>query len=431
MYLDRLRERNPRLLEHALELHQAGRIPPNTWVIDLDAVAENARVLAREAKRLGLTTYLMSKQYARNPYVSLLAIACGLYKTVAVDIQGALLIRRYGIPVGHVGHLNQVPRRFVADAVALRPDVITVYNLEHARWIDEAAGAQGVVQDLLIRVYAEGDVFFDGQEGGIPEPEVRAAARELQRLERVRLVGVTAFPCVRYNSRRDGFDSRRNEVAELTPNFFTILRAADTLRELGVEVTQINAPGNTSAVTMPLLAEAGATHVEPGHGLLGTTPNHAFRADLPERPAYTYVSEISHHVGGRAYAYGGGLFRDIYDPDFQPRALVGSSWEAARNNPVDYLDKIKQVIDYHAVLEPGDRCAVGDTVLFGFRTQMQMTRSYVAPVSGLGRGAPVLHHLFDHANTALDADFDPVDPRAVRRDIDTLLASIEPKGAKA
>ena len=63
MYLQRLVERNPRLLETAIDLHQDGRIPPNTWVIDVDVIAENARVLASEAGRLGLTTYLMSKQY--------------------------------------------------------------------------------------------------------------------------------------------------------------------------------------------------------------------------------------------------------------------------------------------------------------------------------------------------------------------------------
>ena len=190
---------------------------------------------------------------------------------------------------------------------------------------------------------------------------------------------------------------------------------------MGVDVTQINAPGNTSSVTMPVLAEHGATHVEPGHGLLGTTPNHAFRADLPERPAYTFVSEISHHVGQNAYAYGGGLFQDIYQSGYQARALVGTTWDQARHNPVDYLHEIKQIIDYHAVLQPGDRCRIGDTALFGFRTQMQMTRSYIAPVSGIWTGYPTVHFLFDHANTALDARYDPVDPSIVKAHISSLV----------
>ena len=415
MYLQRLIERNPRLLEVAVELHQQGRIPPNTWLIDLDTIVENARILAAQARGLGLTTYLMSKQYGRNPYVSALALANGLDKIVAVDVTCSLMARRYGLPVGHMGHLNQIPRHMVPEMVAMRPDVITVYNIEHARWIDRAAADQGLVQDLLIRVSAPGDVFFDGQEGGFAESEVPSAVKELSQLRHVRLVGVTAFPCVYYNHRPD-------EKADVTPNMHTILRAAATLCSMGVEVRQINAPGNTSSMIMPLLAQYGATHVEPGHGLLGTTPNHAFNGSLPERPTYVYVSEISHHVGDRAYAFGGGLFHDGYIPGSGIGALVGSTWSEARDNGVEYLQDIKQIIDYHVVLQPGNRCMVGDTALLGYRTQMQMTRSYVALVSGLsGKSEPTLHHLFDHASTALDEHYDPVDPALVRQHIDRLV----------
>jgi predicted amino acid racemase len=416
MYLHRLLDRNPLLLETALELHQSGRIPPNTWVVDLDTIARNARALAAEARRLGLATYVMTKQHARNPYVTLTALANGLDKTVAVDMQCALLLRRYGVPIGHIGHLNQIPRRHIAEAVAMRPDVITVYSVERARWIDEAARAQGVVQDLLIRVHAEGDLFFGGQEGGFAEPDVPRAARDIRELEHVRLVGTTAFPCVVY-------DADPGAPHVLSPNAATVARCAQTLRDLGFDVTQVNMPGNTSVLTMPMLAEAGATHVEPGHGLLGTSPAHAYLDGLPEAPAYTYVSEISHHVGERAYAFGGGLFRDIYREGAREDALVGSSFAQARGNVVEYVADIPQIIDYHAVLADGSRCRVGDTALFGFRTQMQMTRSYVAPVSGLASGEPRLHGLFDHANTALDERFEPVDPARVLADLDQLLAA--------
>lgn len=415
MFLKRLLDRNPALLETALDLHQGGSIPPNTWVIDLDAVAHNAQVLSATARRLGLVTYLMTKQHARNPYVNHLAMANGLGKGVAVDIQCALQMRRYGVPVGHMGHLNQVPRRHVDEAVAMGPDVITVYNVEHARWIDAAARERGVVQDLLIRPYGADDLFFDGQQAGFRERDVPEAAERIRQLANVRLAGVTAFPAVRYN--RVAADP-----VELAPNGHTALRVAEVLRSMGFDVTQVNLPGNTSSTTMQLLADAGATHVEPGHGLLGTTPSHGFSEDLPELPVYTYVSEISHHFEDQAFAFGGGLFRDIYDPAFRPSALVGSTFEAARDNPVEYRAEIEQIIDYHAVLQPGDRCQVGDTALFGFRTQMQMTRSYVAPVSGIQSGEPHLHFLFDAAATALDEHFDPVSPERVRKDIDQLLA---------
>lgn len=416
MYLQRLMERNPRLMEAAVTLHQSGRIPPNTWLIDLDTVAENARALAAEAGRLGLTTYLMSKQYGRNPYVSAVALASGLHKIVAVDATCALMAHRYGLPVGHMGHLNQIPHSQMPFLVAMRPEVITVYNLDHARWIDRAAAEMGFVQELLIRVFAPGDIFFDGQEGGFRESDVPAVVEALSHLHHVRLVGVTAFPCVRYNHRAD-------EQSSVTPNMHTIVRAAETLRGLGVEVKQINAPGNTSTMTMPLVAPLGATHVEPGHALTGTTPNHAFYgAALPERPAYVYVTEISHHVGERAYAYGGGLFHDGYQAGDTVGAYVGSSWDEARNNGVEYLHDIQQIIDYHVVLEPGNRCHVGDTALLFYRTQMQMTRSYIALVSGLsGRRDVQLHYLFDHASTALDDHFNPVSVASVRQDIDALL----------
>ncbi|HLL78223.1 MAG TPA: alanine racemase [Ktedonobacteraceae bacterium] len=417
MYLSRLMERNPRLMEAAVRLHSAGRIPPNTWLIDLDTVADNARALSDVARRLGLTTYLMTKQYGRNPYVSALALANGLHKIVAVDATCALMAHRYGLPVGHMGHLNQLPRHMLPALVAMRPEVITIYNLEHARWIDSAAADLGIVQDLLIRVFAPGDVFFDGQEGGFHESEVPTVVEALSHLRHVRLVGVTAFPCVRYNHRAD-------ERAEVTPNLHTILRAAETMRGMGVEVKQINAPGNTSTMTMPLVAPLGATHVEPGHALTGTTPNHAFYGDaLPERPAYVYVTEISHSVGDRAYAYGGGLFHDGYQAGSTIGAYVGSSWEQARDNGVEYLHDIQQIIDYHVVLRPGSRCKVGDTALLFYRTQMQMTRSYVALVSGLSRGEERLHYLFDHASTALDKHFNPVDPAKVRQEIDTLVGA--------
>ncbi|MDQ2713760.1 MAG: alanine racemase [Chloroflexota bacterium] len=417
MYLQRLLERNPRLLEAAIDLHQRGQIPPNTWIIDLDMIVENGRALAVEARRQGLTTYLMSKQYARNPYVTALALAQGLYKVVAVDAACALMARRYALPVGHIGHLNQIPRHLVPAMVALRPDVITIYNLEHARWINDAAAQLGVVQDLLLRVHAPGDLNFDGQEGGFAESAVPEIVSQLAHLPQVRLVGVTSFPCVRYNH-------RLGEVCEVSPNMHTVRRVAQTLRELGVEVTQINAPGNTSCVVMPLLAENGATHVEPGHGLLGTTPNHVYQDNLPERPAYAYVTEISHHVGDRAYAYGGGLFHDGYVASQEVSALVGSRWDETRANGVNYLHDIEQIIDYHVVLQPGSRCKVGDTALLAYRTQMQMTRSYIAPVSGLaGKREIKLHYLFDNAATALDEHYMPVDPVIVRRDIDALLAT--------
>ncbi len=66
MFLDVLRRRNPALIEQAIALHQAGSLPANAYVIDLDAVEENARRIASAAEKLGLTTFAMTKQIGRN-----------------------------------------------------------------------------------------------------------------------------------------------------------------------------------------------------------------------------------------------------------------------------------------------------------------------------------------------------------------------------
>lgn len=71
MYLQHVIDHNPQLIKTAIEFHQEGLIPANTWIIDLDTIVENARALSKEANRLGLTTYLMSKQHNRNPYIRL------------------------------------------------------------------------------------------------------------------------------------------------------------------------------------------------------------------------------------------------------------------------------------------------------------------------------------------------------------------------
>ena len=68
----------------------------------------------------------------------------------------------------------------------------------------------------------------------------------------------------------------------------------------------------------------------------------------------------------------------------------------------------RTIIDYHGVLASRTGLAIGDTVIFGFRTQMQMTRSYVAVVQGVQSGSPSLAGLFDHAGTMIRRDHVPL-----------------------
>jgi predicted amino acid racemase len=380
----------------------------------------NAQALALEARRLDLRTYVMSKQHNRNPYINALASQAGLGKIVAVDATCALHTIRYGGSLGHVGHLNQIPRHLIPAILKARPEVWTVYSLEQARFINEAARDLGLTQALMLRVWQKGDVFFKGQEAGFELGELPAACAAVQRLDQVRIVGATAFPCMQYN------ETRRDKL-RLTPNAATVMRAVACLEAQGIAVSMVNMPGNTSTLNMALLKNAGATHVEPGNAILGTTPSNAFTTRMPERVAFAYVSELSHFYRGRAYALGGGCYHTNYSRRIP--ALLGASWEQARRNRVDYDWNIRQDIDYHMQfrLRKGQSAQVGDSVVLAYRTQMHMTRAYVAVVSGISGHRPLqLHALFDNACHALDADFNPLAPAAVTADIERLKLSYPP-----
>ncbi len=398
-------DRNPALIDAAVTLHQSGAIPANSWLFDLDAISSNARLFAAEAKRLGLVSFYMSKQVARNPLVVSAVLGNGLDATVAVDVQCADILHRYGFPIGHVGHLGQIPFHAIARVLAMKPEFWTVYSLGAAEAIANAARAAGTDQDLLIRVQGPDDVFFAGQEGGFSENEVVDAVRAIMRLPNVQVVGLTAFPCVEYT-----FDWERMPPAT-TRNLGTIIRAARKIETaLGLTMLVIDAPGNTSTETLAMLANAGATHVEPGQGITGTTLTQIALGTAPETPAYVYVSEISHFQDDLAYAFGGGLaslMSGFFRDEWQPQAFVGDNPEKARRNPVDY-HHVQQIIDYHLPLHPAARCRIGDTVVMPFYTQAQMTRSYTVAVAGVSTGNPQVIAICDHAGTMLDAAFNPM-----------------------
>jgi len=323
------------------------------------------------------------------------------------------------MPLGHVGHLNQIPRHHIPMVMKMRPEIFTVYSFEQAQWINDAAKDLGIVQDIMMRVMAEGDIAFPGQEAGFFEDDLIDFVQKLSFLEHVKLSGVTAFPCLTYNEISE-------DRIQATSNLKTINRVVKQLETFGFEISQVNTPGNTSSHVMGVLKEYGATHVEPGNSLIGTTPSNAFVEDLSEKTAFAYLTEISHFYENRAYAYGGGVYHTNYSD--QICGLVGTNYEEAKENKINYMHQVKQDIDYHMQLTPesGQRCEIGDSVIFAYRTQMHMTRSYVLPVSGLsGKKQIKCHYLFDNANTALDEAFNPVDPNLVIKDIEMMLAEYQ------
>lgn len=378
MFLDVLRRRNRAFLDAVVALHQARRLPANSYALDLDAIRANARVLREAGDRHGLEVFAMAKQVGRAPGFLQAVMDGGIDFGVAVDMTDARALHLGGMRVGHLGHLVQVPQAEAAVAAALQPANWTVFTDDKAA---EAVAASARGQDLLARIHAPGDVFYEGHEGGFPADDVVAVAERLAGLDGARFAGITTFPALLY-------DAVARDVLP-TPNLATLERAAERLRAAGVSEVRVNAPGTTSTAVFALLAERGATQVEPGHGLTGTTPLHAVR-DLDELPALCYVTEISHLHAGRAFAFGGGLYIDPVSSDYRVRALVADRPGVDDARLLDASIPPPVAIDYYAQLDlaGGAPPRTGATVVFGFRIQAFVTRAYVVGVRGVAAGQP-------------------------------------------
>ncbi|SUP78784.1 protein containing an Alanine Racemase Domain [Yersinia frederiksenii] len=163
MLLKALQKQNPALMDAAFLLWQQGAIKPDSYVIDVDQVKQNARLLLATAARYGITLYLMSKQFGRNPQLCRLLLECGYQGIVAVDFKEARQLYRHNLPVAHVGHLVQIPSAMVDEVVAHHPEVITVYSIAKAREIAAAALRQNREQALLLKVWHHGDLIYPGK----------------------------------------------------------------------------------------------------------------------------------------------------------------------------------------------------------------------------------------------------------------------------
>jgi len=382
MFLNALTRRNESFVANAVRLHQEGRIPANSYVLDLDTIEANTRTFVDAAHGLGLTVWAMTKQIGRVRPALDAMVRGGVDGFVAVDMACARAISAAEHTVGHLGHLVQIPHGEAGEAAATRPSFWTVFSHDKAVEASKAAGAVGAGQRLLARVHAPGDTFYPGHEGGFAADRVTEVADRIDTLDNVTLAGVTTFPALL-------FDHERRQVTP-TPNLATLERAATELRDAGRSDVEINAPGTTSAGVVNLLANAGATQVEPGHGLTGTTPLHAV-TECPELPAVLYLTEVSHQHGGRAYCFGGGLYIDRVFDTYQVTALVGGSTdEALGRDPVNAFLPPAAAIDYYGQLEVPENRPVrtGDTVVFGFRIQAFFTRAHIVPVAGMASDSP-------------------------------------------
>lgn len=378
MFLHSLQAGNPRLLDAAMQLHQSGELPPDSYAVDVEQFCANAAAILRAANDMGIRLYFMLKQLGRNPVLAQRLIDLGYAGAVTVDFKEAQVMMRHHIPLGNVGHLVQLPQAMLRSVIAYGAEVITVYSLEKARAIDRAAAGLGKVQDILIRVYDSGDTVYSGQTAGIPLDSLPAFLQQVCALPNVRVAGVTSFPCFLYSE-------AVGDIAP-TPNLQTVLRAVGILRQHGIEPRLINTPSTTCCRTLELMAQYGGNCGEPGHGLTATTQAH-LHPGQPELPCVAYVSEISHNFDGLGYCYGGGYYRRSH----VQWALVGTDAAALRQLRV--LPPSVESIDYHFGLDAP--CTVGETVVMAFRYQVFVTRSDVVLVDGIRSGRPRILGIFD------------------------------------
>ncbi|MDW6026329.1 alanine racemase [Mesorhizobium sp. BAC0120] len=382
MFLDALRRRNPAFIEAAMRLHQEGRIPARSYVLDLDAVEHNARLLRNEADRLGMKIFAMTKQVGRSSSFCRAVKRGGIDRAVAVDMACARATHRAGLKLGHLGHLQQVAKFEAAPAAkAFRPDYWTVFNMTKAEEAAAGAKAAGYVQNLLARIVTEGDTFYRGHEGGFDAADIVQVADRLDSTDGGRFAGITTFPALLY-------DHAARKVVP-THNLMTLAKSAEALAKTGRRDIEVNAPGTTSSITLKALAEAGATQCEPGNGLHGTTPLHAVE-DLPELPAVLYLTEVSHLAGGKAFCLGGGFYIDPVFPDYEVKAIVGAEPTVAESALRSVEVPPPSAIDYYAMIDAGGAKAPkpGDSAVFGFRGQAFVTRAFVVGVSGISKGKP-------------------------------------------
>jgi predicted amino acid racemase len=393
----------------AAALHQSGEIAPDSYVADLDAITANARLIRDALARAGLEPFFETKQFGRCPPICRAIRDVGFDRALAIDVEELFSLERLGIPIGHAGHLGQIPAGDVDHVVAsTRPDFITVYSYEKAEQVAAVARREGFVQQLVLRVNGPDDLVPLSIAGGVSEDEALELAARLGRLEGVSATGLTTYPAVR-------FDLARREWVR-TPNFDTMKRVAGRMREeAGVEIEHVNAAGNVCAASAELVAAGGATHCEPGQAFVGGLVAGGFR-DEPEVPAVAYVTEVSHLVGETPYVFAAsmvanntiGIWNALYY-DWLSGSLSRPGADPlgtpVRTKPQQFAASDPTAFMFNAVHPLGGaRAHVGDTVVLGFRSQLYRANgARLAVVEGVQEGRPELLGCFDRNGNPVDA----------------------------
>ena len=378
MFLDATLRRNEKLVEMAVDFHQAGLLEPDTYVIDFDQIKRNAQRMLDEANAQNIELYFMTKQIGRNPMIAQMLMDLGYAGAVVVDFREAQTMMKANIKIGNIGHLVQTPKSMLPKVISYGVEVFTVFSMEKLKEINDAAKTLNVKQDVILKVAGPNDMFYSGQFSGVELSDLDGFIEEAKTLDHIAIVGATAFPCYL-------FDVEQNELKEME-NYHSVLKGIEVMKKHGLEIKQINVPSTTSKLTLELMKEGPGTHGEPGHGLSGTTPAHA-HFDLEELPSVLYLSEISHNFRGSAYCYGGGHYRRS---KLKGALIVDSNNQRKR---VAVIPPDDDSIDYY--FEIPEVCTVSATVIMAFRFQIFVTRSKVALITGIQEGNPEILGMFD------------------------------------
>lgn len=377
MFINKMLETNKKLIDVAFDLHQKGLILPDSYVIDMDTLLSNAKKIYEEAEKQHIDAYFMLKQVGRNPVIAEELIKIGYKGCVVVDYKEALVMMRHHIPISNIGHLVQTPKAMLQKIVDYGCDYYTVFSLDKIADLDECAAKSHKKVKLMLKTVGKNDMIYSGQTAGFRLETLDDVIRQIKQYNHVEIKGVTSFPCFLY-------DEQKGKICA-TPNFQTLIEAKRILRNHGIEIDNLNAPSTSSVATLKAMKGYEVNSIEPGHGLSGTTPLHAYM-DCAETPAVVYVSEISHNFDNLAYCYGGGYYRRGHVQN----AIVGKNSEGCRH--VKVIPPTDESIDYYFGLS--EMCHVSDTVIMAFRFQMFVTRSNVCLVDGIQSNAPVLRGIY-------------------------------------
>ena len=108
MFLKKVVERNPSLVEAGFHLMNTHTILPDTYVVDVDQFVANAKAILEKANLYGIDLYFMLKQIGRNPYLAKKLVELGYPGAVAVDYREAEVLMAHDIPISNIGHLVQL-----------------------------------------------------------------------------------------------------------------------------------------------------------------------------------------------------------------------------------------------------------------------------------------------------------------------------------